>query len=637
MVSILIAVLVEGSTALRTAWTILFIIVALAAPPAISSEKCEKYVKHVVDGDFGKNPRRLVRPPARIEAVMPGDFISTHPKQEAWENPVVIKGGLHTFQGLRKFLAQRPDLILLGSQNLQSRINPASTSQWYFLNVDPVNGVGYVRLPENAYHKSALKTLWEADLKSQSGYLWKTLFPENYSTEDIQGAVAAVLASPTETTDRGWAQKSVGRYQLRGGPPVLITVISEKKTGKVISAYPSYQQLTRNWGKNHSPLGKLSIVSAYGYLPKAEQLQDWKQAIARMMAIPEGKRYWKLWYSNPEWSQLNRSTRERHMVAPFTLIGRPISGNLGAAELLATQGLPDYRPGSILVKSFHLVESVLRDNDISVEKKAEFLAMLVLNHSLHNHSFVLDIAWAKYLLQTCLSFIGRLDIGYQQYLMEVIEESPIYWTIAAPWTSWKNSDPLFNAARFLAFFGPNGDFNTEPENAAREREAVERFFGVLDLNGWDEWAYFKRLAEMERRIPGYATKSTKRKKLFTEFLNAHFMFSAYYRLNTKEPEPFIILEKTYPSLAVLAPWEWSRVQRRIAVNAATIERVFGHESGLRKEKLGEALAHIKEVIADGPSDRSWNYDISVPILVLRNEGEPKEHFDVEIHGLSYSE
>ena len=90
----------------------------------------------------------------------------------------ILKGGLHTVSGWLEFKKRHPSLKHL--------FHYASNTEpfWYYAR-ELQNGVVCLKLPKELFQSKAAKITMFPDKFYKSGYLWKTLFPEYFTTEKI--------------------------------------------------------------------------------------------------------------------------------------------------------------------------------------------------------------------------------------------------------------------------------------------------------------------------------------------------------------------------------------------------------------------------------------------------------------------
>ncbi|MEO0336502.1 MAG: hypothetical protein AAF202_08910, partial [Pseudomonadota bacterium] len=70
----------------------------------------EKALRHILEGDFGQNPRT----------------------RQPW-----LKGGMHTYQALEAFMQQRDDIFELGFEEIKIVSEKSQLSSWYHIMENP--------------------------------------------------------------------------------------------------------------------------------------------------------------------------------------------------------------------------------------------------------------------------------------------------------------------------------------------------------------------------------------------------------------------------------------------------------------------------------------------------------------------
>lgn len=108
----------------------------------------ERALKHIIDGEFSTQP------------IGNGQVKS------------ILKGGLHSKNGFESFLNNHPTIVHL--YNYNSSIH----EDWFYVR-ELQNGVLTAKLPRTLFNKSAASATLGVDKYYISGYLWKTLFPED--------------------------------------------------------------------------------------------------------------------------------------------------------------------------------------------------------------------------------------------------------------------------------------------------------------------------------------------------------------------------------------------------------------------------------------------------------------------------
>ena len=199
----------------------------------------ERAFKHIIDGEFV----------ARIDR--------DSPKLQR-EDVIVLAGGLHTYEALKKFLLGHPTFVLLDA------FDPAYDEDWFFVR-ELQNQVLTVKIPRILFNKTAANSTQMPESFYKSGYLWKTLFPKNFSLEDIISSIDQALRA-IDIESSGSPSSSNGDYHIIGyanqHDPMTALRIQIQLQGKNIrSAFPSWSQpWTGNNGKPFSHSDSISFI-----------------------------------------------------------------------------------------------------------------------------------------------------------------------------------------------------------------------------------------------------------------------------------------------------------------------------------------------------------------------------------------
>ncbi|MEX9745008.1 hypothetical protein AB7402_02380 [Providencia rettgeri] len=166
----------------------------------------------------------------------------------------VIKGGLHTVQGLMEFLEYHPEIIHL--INFDSKIHNA----WYYAR-ELQNGVITLRIPKELFANKAAKMTMYPDDYYKSGYLWKTLFPVNFGEKEIIQSIREALNNiDYEESQNGLL---VG-YACTDEILKTIRLTIQHSNGQINSAFPSWTQPnTGNNGKSYSHYDSIGHVISW--------------------------------------------------------------------------------------------------------------------------------------------------------------------------------------------------------------------------------------------------------------------------------------------------------------------------------------------------------------------------------------
>lgn len=179
----------------------------------------------------------------------------------------ILKGGLHTAQGWKSLKSHRPEVVH-GACFRSDRHD-----DWYFAR-ELQNGVILLKIPRPLFQANAARLTLSADVYYKSGYLWKTLFPESMTFEQIISAIDESLFHPEPwESDAGI---KVG-YALLDDPLTALKV-RVQVTDKVInSAFPTWgQPSTGNNGKPYDHFDSISFLIAQSMVFFGERESSFK-------------------------------------------------------------------------------------------------------------------------------------------------------------------------------------------------------------------------------------------------------------------------------------------------------------------------------------------------------------------------
>lgn len=183
-----------------------------------------------------------------------------------------LRGGLHTWPAAVEFLKKNPRIKHLD-------IERTTNDALWFQQQTVENGVMYLRLPYRAYTKKAQRDSWYSDLDHGGGYLWKTLFPSTMTKAQVYQAIRSVLNHPQVIEQGRWSLNFKGIVE-HGGNSIIVRVIVDPKTNEVITAFPTFNQLSYG-SKSLTPVGRLSILTDYSItgLPSSHAFQNRERPI----------------------------------------------------------------------------------------------------------------------------------------------------------------------------------------------------------------------------------------------------------------------------------------------------------------------------------------------------------------------
>lgn len=156
---------------------------------------------------------------------------------------MILKGGLHTVIGWKNFRKLHPDLKHL------HQYNSDKDKYWYYAR-ELQNGVICLKMPKELFQSKAAKMTMFPDEYYKSGYLWKTLFPEHFTSEEIIALIDEALLNldKEESTD----SQLIG-YALRSDPMTAMRIVIQVRGKQIQSAFPAWTQpSTGNNGKPYT-------------------------------------------------------------------------------------------------------------------------------------------------------------------------------------------------------------------------------------------------------------------------------------------------------------------------------------------------------------------------------------------------
>jgi hypothetical protein len=199
----------------------------------------ERAFKHIIDGEFV----------TRIDRASP---------KNQREDISVLAGGLHTYQALQNFLQGHPKFVSLDA------FDPVYDEDWFFVR-ELQNQVLTVKLPRVLFNKNAANITQMPESFYKSGYLWKTLFPKCFSSEDIISSIDQALQA-IDIDNSGDPGQLDGDYHIIGyanqlAPMTALRIQIQLQGRSIRSAFPSWSQpWTGNNGKPFSHSDSISFI-----------------------------------------------------------------------------------------------------------------------------------------------------------------------------------------------------------------------------------------------------------------------------------------------------------------------------------------------------------------------------------------
>ncbi|MCI2808178.1 hypothetical protein [Eoetvoesiella caeni] len=162
----------------------------------------------------------------------------------------VLSGGLHTYEGWKKFVALHHNVVHL--LQFQAGVHDA----WYFAR-ELQNGVITLKIPRRLFTGNAASITRQPDNYYKSGYLWKTLFPTIYKETEILRIIQEALSNidredSRPPTDEQPAGVFYG-YAAVDDPITAIKIRIQVRGNQILSAFPAWEQPSSgNNGKPYS-------------------------------------------------------------------------------------------------------------------------------------------------------------------------------------------------------------------------------------------------------------------------------------------------------------------------------------------------------------------------------------------------
>lgn len=201
--------------------------------------------------------------PRAFRHIMEGDYTSKIDRPLAGGKSILttaIAGGLHTHSALMDFLRHHPKISSLDAYD------PEVNEDWFYIR-ELQNRVLTVKLPKELFVSKAADLTLMPENYYKSGYLWKTLFPKEFSEKDILSVIDQALknvdvANSKVPTDPDQDYHIVG-YANVDQPMTAMRIQVQLRGNEIRSAFPSWTQpWTGNNGKAFSHADTISFVMA---------------------------------------------------------------------------------------------------------------------------------------------------------------------------------------------------------------------------------------------------------------------------------------------------------------------------------------------------------------------------------------
>lgn len=195
-----------------------------------------------------------------MKHIISGEFTQRTDKQPGAKTIVsrVLAGGLHTYSAFKDLLKEYPRVVSLDA------FDPTSDSDWFYVR-ELQNKVLTIKIPQTLFSGKAANLTQQPELYYKSGYLWKTLFPKHFSTEDIICCISQALNN-IDIKHSGIPASPDADYHIIGyahlhDPMTAMRIQIQLQGNKIRSAFPSWTQpWTGNNGKAFSHADSISFI-----------------------------------------------------------------------------------------------------------------------------------------------------------------------------------------------------------------------------------------------------------------------------------------------------------------------------------------------------------------------------------------
>lgn len=416
-----------------------------------------------------------------------------------------LRGGMHTHKGYQAFLESRPDIAELHSFGIYT----STANNWtHFMNTE--NQVHYVVMPESAYTRPAIKKLLGADLSAKSGYLWKTLFPSYLSNNKIMALIQQALDKPGLVEARGWSTSINAVVQDGGNPPFTITVMVNNNTQEVETAYPAFNQ------KNNSPHSKNSLLAisknaivsftihegTIAEIPYEKVLFETDQSLPAPEFISSNLKRLK----DPNyWTSLSDDKKEILIGSLMTMRTSYNERNLGILDVYLTHiHNSSYKRGDIFRLYFVLLDQVMKDRHLDQDSKFDFLYRLIQAAFVNEFTYVIDVLWAKHLINSVIKYRSKLEDTSFFRIIEFIYKSPISWTTLVHTEEGQLSAKNHKSLAFSVLndlYVQQAPFKEwmNSEHEAEQLAIVEDIYGGFRANWRSEFEFISLMHDLVKR------------------------------------------------------------------------------------------------------------------------------------------
>lgn len=206
------------------------------------------------NGEYTLNRRAL-------NHIAHGDFTTRVDRQETGLEPILTKilsGGLHTYTALKSFLNEHTKITSLDA------FDPSINEDWFYIR-ELQNKVITVKIPQTLFSGKAANLTQKPETYYKSGYLWKTLFPKDFSETQIIDCIDQALKN-IDKENSATPSSPETDYHLIGyanthDPMTAIRIQVQLHGNEIRSAFPSWSQpWTGNNGKAFSHADSISFI-----------------------------------------------------------------------------------------------------------------------------------------------------------------------------------------------------------------------------------------------------------------------------------------------------------------------------------------------------------------------------------------
>jgi hypothetical protein len=364
-------------------------------------------------------------------------------------------------------------------------------------------------------------------------FLWKTLFPAHFDKNKVRRAIQTVLNNPTRVENRGWAKILSGHQMQENGIPMLISVIVNTNDESVVTAYPSFTQVTSP-GTTKGLVGfRRQLVFVANTQEEYEALQEHSPKITQFFnefqsvkANLETSSWWKNLSLN----------RKIDTIGEFVFSRFDFSGlSIGGMDLIYHHFKRDvgYQAGEVYGIAAKIIELFLNDRSISISLKYDFLKQLIDSLLVNDDRMGLDILWSKYIVNLVFRKETLFEKPMFDSLITKLHDSPVLWTLLIQTKSPGRNRSEITVQDIIAnmtdFEEPRVDLS---DVIVPQTTGFRHFFNHYRSSWRSEFSIIQRLST----ISGYEPEGEKSDvilKLLIDYLNSYSyrLFQTQHRRN----------------------------------------------------------------------------------------------------------